>query len=221
MVPTKGKYCKVASSITVGVRDVKHVGVKTIGSHEAKKSALQIRKEHNVLLERQKAMLDSLPATTCAAVSFIVVGHGAPPGNPSLPQNGDLFYANGNAWIDVDEGNELISSVGGEYGDAETQATLLHIQGSRATTSQRSNIRSHRERLRAKDQHWAAQLQQLIDAYLAWKHNISLHSDTVSPRHASREDPFNIATTPSAPSQSSTLPRRYLMMTLLALSAAA
>ncbi|KAJ3019300.1 hypothetical protein NUW54_g13 [Trametes sanguinea] len=102
MVHTKGRHRKAASSITFDVCNVKQAAAaKTIGSHEAKKSALQIKKECEILLERSKAMLDSLPSTTHAAANLIIISHGAAPDNPALPETGDFFYADDNAWIDI------------------------------------------------------------------------------------------------------------------------
>ncbi|KAL7284434.1 hypothetical protein ACG7TL_001724 [Trametes sanguinea] len=160
---------KVTSSISIGARDALSVGRLAIGLHNAKKSATTLRKEHEAMVEKRRALL--------ASVNHIVVENGALPDDPTLPHTGDIYDADENAWIDIDEEDELLSNVGGEYLDAETQAALMHVLGSRLSNAHRRTVKSHRERLRAEDEHWAAQMDSLVDAYLLWKHDLRLRPE--------------------------------------------
>ncbi|KAI0323512.1 hypothetical protein GY45DRAFT_1264444 [Cubamyces sp. BRFM 1775] len=67
---------------------------------------------------------------------------------------------------------------------------MLTIQPAYRRTSavQQSNVRSHRERLRQEAAHWAAQLEQLADAYLLWKHELRLTITKINPTHPLQRD---------------------------------
>ncbi|KAI0671594.1 hypothetical protein C8Q78DRAFT_1019556 [Trametes maxima] len=158
---------KIKTRITFGVNDAD--GKKTtIGSVAAKKSLTTVQREHQDMLERRNALLIAMPASSRAIANQIVVEHGAPPDDPSLPTY-EAAFDDELEWVDEEDLPDL-SHEGGELSETARAAVAHVIDPSSLRRYQRSGIRNHAERRDKESVHWNEQMEDLVDTYLHWKH---------------------------------------------------
>ncbi|KAI0640945.1 hypothetical protein C8Q79DRAFT_1014781 [Trametes meyenii] len=172
---------KIKTRVTYGVNDVD--GKKaTLGSVAAKKSLTTVQKEHQDMIERRNALLIAMPASSRAIANQIVVEHGAPPDDSSLPGY-EAAFDDELEWIDEDLPD--LSHEGGSL-FYDLLSPLCRSTSTRSSRKyQRSGIRNHAERREKENTHWNEQMEDLADAYLHWKH----HGATTILEDAEMADP--------------------------------
>ncbi|THG92488.1 hypothetical protein EW026_g8427 [Hermanssonia centrifuga] len=140
----------------------KRVRTVTNGAHGVKgtkTTVLQISKQRHDALQRR--------LETMKTVNAMLVEHGAAPDELTW---GDYTMGDG-AWVDEDDefGEVDASHEGGEYGDLVREA-LSQASATRQHQDMRAAVKTRKERYRAIRLNWDAQMDTLVAAYLAWKH---------------------------------------------------
>ncbi|KAG1774963.1 hypothetical protein EV702DRAFT_1199802 [Suillus placidus] len=129
------------------------------------KSAATVEREVQEGLRRRRNFLMLLPTQTHSALSGIATSSGTSPdddiGLSGLAYDMDLF--------DATDGQE-ISHEGGEFSDAVKCTLEFAAQSKRGNSRYGKGAQARRQRLKMMYAHWDAQMEQLADTYLEWKH---------------------------------------------------
>ncbi|TFY75474.1 hypothetical protein EWM64_g8539 [Hericium alpestre] len=140
------------------------------------KTGSKIAAESEEMLHRRAQDLQALPTDVRRAITREVESNGAAPDDlAGLPMEVDNAYGGGE-WAYEDEDSDVeppdISHEGGEYADRVRAAfELTNAAQGKHKYSRPWDARSRRERLRALQRNWEAEMPALVDAYLQWKHS--------------------------------------------------
>ncbi|PSS29557.1 hypothetical protein PHLCEN_2v2956 [Hermanssonia centrifuga] len=147
------------------------------GVKGTKTTVLQISKQRRDALQRREEMMKAMPHDTRAAVNTMLAEHGASPdeltwGDYGLEDASEVLADEDEEWGDLDPSHE-----GGEYGDL-VRETLSRAAASRQHNVVLATLKTRKERLLAIRRNWEAQMDALVEAYLAWKHGGVLPSSS-------------------------------------------